>query len=92
MFILVLSTYSIKDDFKFRTIINIEELVIENNVHVQEKKIKEKLSFLFETNLFFLKRKDLEKKIKRYWYYWEFWDKKSISKKKLKLRYMKKNL
>ena len=63
MFILVLSTYSIKDDFKFRTIINIEELVIENNVNVQEKKIKEKLSFLFETNLFFLKRKDLEKKL-----------------------------
>ena len=50
---MVLSTYSIKDDFKFRTIINIEELVIENNVHVQEEKIREKLSFLFETNLFF---------------------------------------
>ena len=63
MFILVLSTYSIKDDFKLSAKINIEELVIENNVHVQEEKIKEKLSFLFETNLFFLKRKDLEKKL-----------------------------
>ena len=61
MFILVLSTYSIKDDFKFRTIINIEEFVIENNVNVQEKKIKEKLSFLFETNLFFLLRKKSKK-------------------------------
>ena len=53
MFILVLSTYSIKDDFKLSAKINIEELVIENNVHVQREKIKEKLSFLFETNLFF---------------------------------------
>ena len=63
MFILVLSTYSIKDDFKLSAKINIEELVIENNVHVQEEKLK-KIIFLFETNLFFLKRKDLEK-IKR---------------------------
>ena len=46
MFILVLSTYSIKDDFKFRTIINIEELVIENNVNVQEKKIKKNYLFI----------------------------------------------
>ena len=91
MFILVLSTYSIKDDFKFRTIINIEELVIENNVNVQEKKIKEKLSFLFETNLFFLKRKDLEKKLNEIDII-ESFEIKKVYPKKLKLRYMKKNL
>ena len=45
MFILVLSTYSIGDDFKLSAKINIEELVIENNVHVQEEKLK-KIIFL----------------------------------------------
>ena len=63
LIILILSTYSIQDNFKFNTKVNIEELVIENNFHVGEEKIKEKLSFLYDTNLFFLKKKDLEKKL-----------------------------
>ena len=61
--ILILSTYSIKDNFKFNLRLNIEELVIENNFYVGEKKIREKLSFLYETNLFLLKKRDLETKL-----------------------------
>ena len=61
--ILFLSTYSIQNDFKFSKKINIQELIIENNFHVKENKIKQKLSFLYDTNLLFLNKKDLEKKL-----------------------------
>ena len=61
--ILLLSTYSMQNNFKFSKKINIQELLIENNIHVEEDKIKEKLLFLYDTNLFFLKEKDLEKKL-----------------------------
>ena len=53
-----------QNNFKFSKKINIQELLIENNIHVEEDKIKEKLLFLYDTNLFFLKEKDLEKEIK----------------------------
>ena len=46
-----------QNNFKFSKKINIQELLIENNIHVEEDKIKEKLLFLYDTNLFFLKRK-----------------------------------
>lgn len=61
--ILLLSTYSIQDNFKFNSKLNIKELIIENNFHLREKKIKEKLSFLYDRNLFFLRANDLEKKL-----------------------------
>ena len=61
--ILFLSTYSMQNDFKFSKKINIQELIIENNFHVKENKIKQKLSFLYDTNLLFLNKKDLEKKL-----------------------------
>tara|TARA_Y100001958_G_C21226287_1_gene551735 strand:- start:1362 stop:2021 length:660 start_codon:yes stop_codon:yes gene_type:complete len=61
--ILLLSTYSIQNNFKINTKTNIQELFIENNFHVREEKIKEKLSFLYDTNILFLKKKDLEKKL-----------------------------
>ena len=43
--ILLLSTYSMQNNFKFSKKINIQELLIENNIHVEEDKIKEKLLF-----------------------------------------------
>ena len=61
--ILLLSTYSIQNNFKINTKTNIQELFIENNFHVREERIKEKLSFLYDTNILFLKKKDLEKKL-----------------------------
>ena len=55
-----------QNNFKFSKKINIQELLIENNIHVEEDKIKEKLLFLYDTNLFFLKEKDLViKKLKQ---------------------------
>lgn len=63
LLILFLSTYSMQNNLKFSEKINIQELLIENNFHVKEDKIKEKLSFLYDTNLFFLNKKDLDKKL-----------------------------
>ena len=51
MFILVLSTYSIKMILNL-IIINIEELVIENNVHVKRKKLKKNYLFYMKQIFF----------------------------------------
>ena len=51
-----------QNNFKFSKI-NIQELIIENNFYVKEDKIKEKLSYLYDTNLLFLNKKNLEKKL-----------------------------
>ena len=83
--ILVLSTYSIQDSFKFNIRVNIEELVIENNFHVKDEKIKEKLSFLYETNLFLLKKKDLEKKLNEIDFI-ESFEIKKVYPKKIKIK------
>ena len=52
-----------QSNFNFTNKINIRELFIENNFQVKEKVIKEKLSFLYDTNLLFLNKEDLEKKL-----------------------------
>ena len=53
--LLLFSTYNIQDTLSLNKYFRIKEVIIENNIIVEEKKIKENLSFLFKTNLFFLK-------------------------------------
>ena len=58
------STYNIKVNKTFFSNLQIKKITIENNKIIKEEEIKEKLSFLYETNFFFLKTKNIEKKLK----------------------------
>ena len=58
-----LSTFNSQENFNFLKRFNIKVISIENNFIVSKKVIKEKISFLYDTNLFFLKTKKIENKL-----------------------------
>ena len=58
------STYNFKFNKTFFSNLQIKNITIENNKILKEEEIKEKLSFLYETNFFFLRAKNIEKKLK----------------------------
>ena len=60
----LISTYNIKFKENFFSNLQIKHITIENNKIIKEEEIKKKLSFLYETNFFFLKTKNIEKKLK----------------------------
>ena len=64
LLLLLLSTYNIKFNKTFSSNLQIKKITIENNKIIKDKEIKEKLSFLYETNFFFLRTKKIEKKLK----------------------------
>ena len=55
----LLSTYSIKFNKNFFSKLQIKNIEIENNQIIKKKEIKEKLSFLYETNFFLLRTKSI---------------------------------
>ena len=61
--LLLLSTYNIQKSAKFNSGLNIEKIYIENIKFIDEKNIKKKLSFLYETNLFLLNEEDVKLKL-----------------------------
>ena len=63
LLLILLSTYSIQDNFNLSLNSNIKKIILENNVLSDEQQIK-KLSFLYETNLFLLNLNDLKVKLK----------------------------
>ena len=58
------STFNIKFNKTFFSNLQIKNITIENNKIIEEEEIKEKLSFLYKTNFFFLRTKNIEKKLK----------------------------
>ncbi len=64
LLLLILSTYKIQNDFNNISKFNIKNVEIENNVILNEKDIKANLTFLYETNFFFLKSNDIKKNLK----------------------------
>ena len=64
LLLFLFSTYNIKFNKTFFSNLQIKSITIENNKIIYEEEIKEKLSFLYETNFFSLRIKDIEKKLK----------------------------
>ena len=64
LLLFLFSTYNIKFNKTFFSNLQIKKITIENNKIIKDKEIKEKLSFLYETNFFFLRAKNIEKKLK----------------------------
>ena len=58
--LLLLSTYSIQDTFNLNSKFKVSEVIVENNFILEKKKIREKLLYLFNTNLFILNTKKIE--------------------------------
>ena len=61
--LVLFSTYKIQDSLKFRFNHNIKNISVENNSILNDGTITEKLSFLYETNLFFLSKKNINSKL-----------------------------
>ena len=61
----LLTTYSPKFSFIKDLNLNIENIEIENNTIIKTEKIKEKLSFLYNENLFFLNIENIEENLKK---------------------------
>ncbi len=62
--LLLLSTYNIQKSSNFNSKLNIVKIEIDNNKFIDEQILKNKLSFLYETNLFLLNKKDIKLKLK----------------------------
>ncbi len=61
--LLLFSTYSIQENFKLHKKLIIEQIIIANNIIISENKLIEKVSFLYGTNIFFLKTNRLKKEL-----------------------------
>ena len=61
--LLLLSTYKIQTNFSLMPNLSIKKIIIENNYVVNDKDIKNNLAFLYETNLFLLKTKNIKTKL-----------------------------
>ena len=61
--LLLLSTYNVQKSSNLDSHFNIKKIDIENNKFIDDKTLKNKLSFLYETNLFLLNKKELKLKI-----------------------------
>ena len=64
LLLFLFSTFNIKFNKTFFSNLQIKNITIENNKIIKEEEIKEKLSFLYKTNFFFLRTKNIEKKLK----------------------------
>ena len=64
LLLFLFTTYNIKFNKTFFSNLQIKKITIENNKIIKDKEIKEKLSFLYETNFFFLRTKKIEKKLR----------------------------
>ena len=60
----LLTTYTPKFNFIISPNLHIQKIKIENNSIIRSDKIKQKLSFLYRENLFFLNIKDIEENLK----------------------------
>ena len=64
LLLFLFSTYNIKFNKTFFSNLQIKKITIENNKIIKDKEIKEKLSFLYKTNFFFLRTKKIETKLR----------------------------
>ena len=58
--LLLLSTYSIQDHSFFSSKFNIKKIIIQNNLIIENEIVEKKLSYLYDENILFLDRKNLE--------------------------------
>ena len=62
--LLLLSTYSIQDHSFFSSKFNIKTIIIQNNLIIENEIVEKKLSYLYDKNILFFNRKNLEIKLK----------------------------
>ena len=62
--LLLLSTYSIQDHSFFSSKFNIKKIIIQNNLIIENEIVEKKLSYLYDENILFFSRKNLEIKLK----------------------------
>ncbi len=63
LLLILLSTYNFQNSSDINSKITIKEIIIENNKILEKRLIKDKLSFLYNTNLLMLDAKKIENKL-----------------------------
>jgi len=63
LLLLLLSTYNIQENFKLNSKFYINNITVENNLVISEKKIRQKLSFIYKRNLYFLRENEIRNKL-----------------------------
>jgi cell division protein FtsQ len=63
LFLILLTTYAPKSNFILNSNFNIKKIIIENNSIIKTIEIREKLSFLYNENLFFLSTKKVKERL-----------------------------
>ena len=61
----VLTTYTLNKDFKFTERLKVKKIIIENISILNEKEIKESISYVYGKNIFFLKNQTIKKNLTR---------------------------
>ena len=61
----VLTTYTLNKDFKFTERLKVKKIIIENISILNEKEIKESISYVYGKNIFFLKNQAIKKNLTR---------------------------
>lgn len=61
--LLLLSTYNFNSNLNFNSKFNIEEIIIENNSIFKNEEIKKDLFFLYKTNIFSVKPKNIRRQL-----------------------------
>ena len=87
--LLLLSTYKIQTNFSLMPNLSIKKIIIENNYVVNDKDIKNNLAFLYDTNLFLLKTKNIKTKLSKIDFI-ESYEIKKIYPNKLRVRVFEK--
>ncbi len=62
--LLLLSTYNIQNTFSLSSKIKIQEVIVTNNLILDDRMIKKKLSFLYQTNIFLLNTNKIASELK----------------------------
>jgi len=60
---IILTSYNPKFDLKINSNLNINKIIIENNSILKDQTLKEKLSFLYDENLFFLNLFEIKERL-----------------------------
>ena len=90
LLLFLFSTYNIKFDKTFFPNLQVKNITIENNKIVKEEEIIEKLSFLYETNFFFIRTKNIENKLREIQFI-ESYKIKKVYPNKLRIKIIEKN-
>ena len=88
--LIILSTYQINYNSPLNFKLNIEEIIVENNNFLEESEVKKDLNFLYNSNLFLIKKNKIENNLRNNSFI-ESLEIKKVYPNKIKIKIFEKN-